>query len=119
MRKKRRWEEYESAWERFNSISSEEARSLSVRQLIPWPTASGHFPDTLDEENIRNFFVTGASGCPGSPRDTFREQRNRWHPDRLRSQRLAQLRKDVDAETERAITVITQILNGLVCTEGR
>lgn len=117
MRKRRRWEEYERAWEHFNSMSPDGARSLTVRNLIPWPTASGEFPESLDEEEIRQFFVTGASNSPGSPRDTFVKQRSRWHPDKLRSQRLGQLRKEVDGETERAITAIAQILNGLVCTE--
>lgn len=117
LRKKRRWEEYERAWEHFNSIGPEEARSLTVRQLIPWPTATGRFPDSLDEEEIRQFFVKGASNYSGSPRDTFVKQRNRWHPDKLRNQKFGQLEKDVDGETERAITAIAQILNGLVCTE--
>lgn len=117
LRKKRRWQEYERAWEHFNSIGPEEARSLTVRELVPWPTASGEFPGSLDEEEIRQFFVTGASNYPGPPRDTFVKQRNRWHPDKLRNQRLGQLGKEVDGETERAITAIAQILNGLVCTE--
>jgi phage-related minor tail protein len=111
-REKKRWEGYKASWERFSSLTLAEVRSQSVQEIVPWPTDSGEFPDSWDEEEIRLFFVTGASHHTGPARNVFVEERNRWHPDSMNRQ-IMRKEKEVDEKTGRAITAISQILNEL------
>lgn len=113
-RKRNRWEGYKASWERFLSLTSAQVRSQSVQEIVPWPTDSGKFPENWDEGEIRLFFVTGASHHTGPARRVFLEERKRWHPDSM-NRRIMLKEKEVDEETSRAITAISQILNEL-CT---
>lgn len=112
MRKKKRWEEYKASWERFRSLTPEAALFQSVQEIVPWPTSSGRFPHDFNEEEIKFFFVTGASFESGPARKAFADERKRWHPDSM-NRWILQKGKEVDGETCKAITVIAQILNEL------
>ena len=112
-KKKQRWEAYKTSWTRFLALTPSAARFQSVQEIVPWPTDSGRFSSTLNEEEIKLFFVHGASlelSCPA--RKTFADERKKWHPDSM-NRWILQKGKEADGETCRAITAIAQILNEL------
>lgn len=120
VRKEKQLAKYEKAWQDFLSFTPEKsARFTTARDLIPWPTASGRRPVVLDEEQVRLFFVECSSSCGGDSTayQMFVRERNRWHPDRM-NQRIKQKGLELDEDTEKMITTISQIVMDL-CAQNR
>jgi hypothetical protein len=107
------WSRYEKAW---SQISPDNKPSeLDVLQSSIWPTKTGSY-SSCSESDVKLFFISQ----PGSvSRNVIRRQALRWHPDR--AVRLFGHVKDESQlrELMKAVTMISQVVIGIMAIASR
>jgi hypothetical protein len=102
------WDHYIKKWEALqNHFASAKEAKPNVRQLIPWPVASGEWKDVSKEE-VDHFFENSIAQ-KDSPSTLLKVERVRWHPDKMQ-QRFGQ---HIDAETIKSVTAVFQVVDDL------
>ncbi|ODA81578.1 hypothetical protein RJ55_00078 [Drechmeria coniospora] len=94
------WDKYTSAWAGWDGSPPN----------LPWPNKSGRMG--IDEQHVRTFFTQGlnlAEVGEGAFEAKLKEERVRWHPDKIQ-QRLG---GQVDDDIMRDVTAIFQIIDRL------
>ncbi|KAK3180806.1 hypothetical protein K4F52_007897 [Lecanicillium sp. MT-2017a] len=98
----KRWEDYTSAWERWDGTPG----------AIYWPLVDGSKGEEINEEDVRSFFTRGLE-LEEIGEEAFvtklKDERVRWHPDKIQ-QRLG---GKVDEAVMRDVTAIFQIIDRL------
>lgn len=107
------WLRYEQAWSQISS--TDKPSELDLRKSLIWPTKTGSY-SSCSESDVKVFFLSQ----PGSvSRNVVRRQALRWHPDR--AARLFGHVKDESQlkELMKAVTMISQVVIGIMAIASR
>jgi hypothetical protein len=102
------WENYTAKWDSLkNAQRLDQETDAKVREIIPWPVASGKARHVSKEE-IERFFRTSKTWRDDSV-SLLKAERVRWHPDKMQ-QRFGQ---HIDPDTMKLITAVFQAIDRL------
>ncbi|KAM0243021.1 hypothetical protein ACHAP5_006982 [Fusarium lateritium] len=96
-----RWEDYTTAWTSWDGTPA----------TIAWPVEGGRLED-VEESTVRKFFVNGLNPQEIGEKSfvaKLREERVRWHPDKVQQK----LGGQVDEDTMKGVTAVFQIIDKL------
>ena len=93
-----KWDEYTAAWASWDGTP----------EALAWPVESGLRKD-VTEEHVREFFMCGLELKQGDKAAALKEERVRWHPDKVQQRVGGKLDEDVT----RAVTAVFQTIDRL------
>jgi hypothetical protein len=109
------WLRYEAAWAEFTPNTNNRSINADIRTIQIWPTKSGSFVSCC-EEDVRAFFICH----PGDfNRRVLRRQALRWHPDRAARLFACVADELVVGEVLRTVTMISQVVIGIMGVAAR
>lgn len=109
------WLRYETAWAEITPDSNSAPVNGDIRASQIWPTKSGSFA-SCSEEDVRAFFRCQ----PGDVNHRIlRRQALRWHPDRAARLFASMADELVVEEVLRTVTMISQIVIGIMGVAAR
>jgi hypothetical protein len=101
------WVRYLSRWDHLKNNSVRPDPGQDIRQIIPWPVASGKAQHV--EPNEIDRFLRVSSAWNDDAAAFLKVERVRWHPDKMQ-QRFGQ---HVDTDTMKLVTAVFQVVDRL------